>query len=142
MRPPENDQVSRSDAKRNYRRGGNDPLPTVYQIEDALDTLLTAIIKHERKRTSNPAPITLRWLDFSTEWLPGEMFLMDPIGRSLREGVKQLGKTLFALTGSTDAMRESCERVCDRDSAHWGRRADIIDKRWDGIGEGSDRWWS
>jgi hypothetical protein len=30
-------------------------------------------------------------------------------------------------------MQEVCDRVCD--PANWGRRADIMSKRWDGIGD-------
>ena len=75
-----------------------------------------------------------------TNILPGEQFISDPIGRSLREGVKALGKLLFALTGSVGAMQDSAERVCNRDRNHWSWRASIIEKRWNGIGDGNNRW--
>jgi hypothetical protein len=122
-------------AKRTFHRPPAAPLPTVEQIEPALDTLLAAIIKHDRT-PSPPAPRPLSAIIdaadlMDTEFLPGEMFVQDPIRRSLREGVKQLGRTLFALTGSTEAMRN----FCNRDHEDWQDRAIILDKAWDGIGD-------
>ena len=126
-----------------FRRGKDYPLPTVAQVEDALDLLLTAIIEHDREQAAKRKPLfVLRSLDLSTEFLPGEMFLADPVGRSLREGVRQLGLCLFALSLSIDAMGESCERVSSRDPSHSDYRSMIMDKRWSGIGEGNNRWWS
>src|SRR4051794_22983393 len=64
-----------------YPRGIAFPLPTVAQIEDALDTLLTAIIAHERTRKAAPqnGPLLISARDLMlTEFLPGEMFIEDP----------------------------------------------------------------
>ena len=70
----------------------------------------------------------MRWLD-------------DPIGRGLREGIKQCGQRLFELTHDLDAMRDTLYRVAGR--GRWsGHRIDIMDKRWSGIGEGDHRWWA
>ncbi len=141
MKDPENDVLT-------YRRAAAFPLPTLERIEAALDELLAATLKHDRERDgaaiaarAGGASESLSAHGFTadalveTEFLPGEAFIADPIGRSLREGVRMLGKALFALTGSTDVMQEVCDRVCDCDPANWGRRADIMSKRWDGIGD-------
>jgi hypothetical protein len=122
-------------------RGPDDPLPTVAQIEDALDVLLTAIIKHQNKRWANRDPgklPRLYWLG-QPKRLPGESFINDPIGQSLRVGVTRLGQALFALTGSLAALHDACDRVSRRGD-YQGWRGDIMDKRWDGIGNGNDRW--
>ena len=106
-----------------FRRAVAFPLPTVEEIEAALDELLAATLKHARERDeadiaaraggagepSSAHGVTADAL-LETEFLPGEAFIADPIGRSLREGVNMLGKALFALTGSTDVMQEVCLR--------------------------------
>jgi len=141
-------QPMKAESAPTFRRAVAFPLPTVEEIEAALDELLAATLKHARERDeadiaaraggagerSSAHGVTADAL-LETEFLPGEAFIADPIGRSLREGVNMLGKALFALTGSTDVMQEVCDRVCDRDPANWGRRADIMSKRWDGIGD-------
>ncbi len=73
---------------------------------------------------------------------PGELFVRDSVGQSLRVGVKRLGKALFAVTGTLTAMHDSLERVASSDPAHWGWRGDVMDKQWDGIGNGSSLRWS
>ena len=130
-----------------FRRAVAFPLPTVEEIEAALDELLAATLKHARERDeadiaaraggagepSSAHGVTADAL-LETEFLPGEAFIADPIGRSLREGVNMLGKALFA----PPAQPTSCKQVLprrDRDPANWGRRADIRSKRWDGIGD-------
>lgn len=46
-----------------------------------------------------------------------------------------LGKRLYELNSDTNAMLEIAEEVADRDHPHYGHRIDVIDKRWDGIGD-------
>src|SRR5215204_662294 len=98
MKDPENDVVT-------YRRAAAFPLPTLEEIEAALDELLAATLKHDRERDgaaiaarAGGASESLSAHGFTadalleTEFLPGEAFIADPIGRSLREGVRMLGK--------------------------------------------------
>ncbi|MHC2086461.1 hypothetical protein [Methylobacterium sp. CM6244] len=66
----------------------------------------------------------------------------DPIGAACRQAVRRLGQRLYDMRGSTEAMREVIDRAADHDPAHAGQRASIMDSAWNGIGEGSDRWWS
>ncbi|MBK3397643.1 MULTISPECIES: hypothetical protein [Methylobacterium] len=124
-----------------------DQLPA---IDKALDTLLSAIIAHDAKRDAQPSETPLRANFVSFDDLAsfpprqadlGEM-LADPIRYGLRETVIHLGRQIFRLSGSTDAMRDALERVAEMDPRHYGYRATIMDKAWDGIGDDKDRWWS
>ena len=117
-----------------YRRAAAFPLPNVEEIEAALDELLAATLKHDRERdkaaiaaraggASEPLSAHGFTADalLETEFLPGEAFIADPIGRSLREGVKMLGKALFALTGSTDDPSQSLRGLLEQSAPLRGR---------------------
>ena len=75
-------------------------------------------------------------------WLELDEIIADPIRRALKAQMKHLGKRLYAVVGSTDAMREVCEEVANYNPKRWGTRTDIMDKNWNGVGDGNDRWWS
>ncbi|HEY7301267.1 MAG TPA: hypothetical protein VH684_25535 [Xanthobacteraceae bacterium] len=67
----------------------------------------------------------------------------DPTRRALKDQLKQLGRRLFDVVGSLDAMRDVAEEVASMKPRNWGTRIDIIDKNWDGIGDDArGRWWA
>jgi hypothetical protein len=67
--------------------------------------------------------------------------LQDPVASACRYAIKRLGQHLYTVAKSTDVMAEVLNRVAERDPKDSGLRADIMDKWWEGIGEGEDRWW-
>lgn len=120
-------------------------------IDDALDAVLVAILAHEeRRRAEAPAaPLSatpLHWhRDFAEIPTRDESevtaLAADPVGAALRQAVRRLGQRLHA-DGGTAAMRLSADRVADRDPAHAGRRASIMDHAWNAVGTDRGRWWS
>jgi hypothetical protein len=67
----------------------------------------------------------------------------DPTRRALKDQLKQLGRRLFDVVGSLDAMRDVAEEVASMKPRNWGTRIDIIDKNRDGIGDDvRGRWWA
>ena len=106
------------------------------RIEQALHVLLTACEAHQ------PPAAEFRILS-SAEFLrlsPVESLLDDPVGRSLRLGIKKLGERLHAL-GGTDAMHRAVNRVAEMRSGFAGRRLSVLDHCFDGIGLGSNDFW-
>ncbi len=59
----------------------------------------------------------------------GDHFVWDPVGQSLRLGVKHIGEVLVRNGCGQEVMLEVAEHVAGSN----GTRADIIDKWWDGI---------
>ncbi|AWB26202.1 hypothetical protein DA075_35630 (plasmid) [Methylobacterium currus] len=122
--------------------------PDVRAAELALDKLLSAIIAHDATRDQEPrGPIkaTPFWFvsldDAALAQAAFDELVRDPIHYALRHGVKRLGRELHRL-GGLDAMSAAIDRVADMDPRHSGRRVSIMDSAWNGIGEGSARWWS
>jgi hypothetical protein len=89
-------------------------------------------------------PQLVSWSDIlakSYEQHELEGIARNPERRALRKQLNSLGKKLFRLMGSTDAMRD----VADELASQKGRggfqyQAGIIDHAWDGVGDDSDRW--
>jgi hypothetical protein len=98
-----------------------------------LNILLEAIEKHKMP----PRPDDGRIYSFKElmRLPPYHSFERDPIGQSLREGVKRCGEYLWELTHDTEKMCDSLYRV----AGDCGRRISIMDKWWDGIG---GKWWA
>ncbi len=63
-------------------------------------------------------------------------------GAACRHFIRRLGEHLYEIARDTDTMSDVLERVADRDPSRYSLRATIIDKAWNGIGAGQDRWWS
>jgi hypothetical protein len=62
---------------------------------------------------------------------PSEALIADPVGQSCSIGIRQLGERLYELDrGHTELMSDVKDRVC-KNKDEW---AEIIDKRWRGIG--------
>ncbi len=121
----------------------------IERIVFALDDLVEEIVKRIQTRPTNRSqitttPIKIRTLDdlASREDAEVSEILDDPVGASCRHSIRRLGEHLYELARDTDAMSDVLERVADRDPSRYSLRATIIDKAWNGIGAGQDRWWS
>ena len=116
----------------------------VRRIEQALDAILCAIEEHQRLLEADAvrAPRKLEpisWAELATKDLsPVADILSNPVGASLRRGIRELGRRLFVL-GGTELMGKVLDRVAEMGGI-WGVRVTILDKRWDGIGNASDSW--
>lgn len=118
----------------------------VATCERALDLLLRAIIRHDDERAAarvGPPPIRLFAFEgIDVTRLGFEALTGDPVRHALRRGVRGIGRELYRLGGTTEAMLRSLYRVCDLDPVAEGRRLSITDHAWDGIGADNDRWWA
>jgi hypothetical protein len=121
------------------------PTEHVALVKDALDATLTARLAYDKWQEATIGPGELKFMQMNdTDWdrLRLEGMVKDPITKAIRKQIKDLGKELFKLLGTTDAMRATLEEVADRLPKHYSWRVTILDKGWDGIGDGADRWWS
>ena len=121
----------------------------IERIVFALDDLVEEIVKRTQTRPAKPGrlaatPFKFQKLDelASREDAEVSEILNDPVGATCRHSIRRLGELLYDITNSTDAMSDVLERVADRDPSRYSLRATIIDKSWNGIGAGQDRWWS
>jgi hypothetical protein len=125
----------------------------IRRIEAALDALLTEIIERILAQRAEPkmpraaqlmaTPFKVAALDEipSRDETEVTEILQDPVGSACRYAIKRLGQHLYSVAKSMDVMAEVLDRVAERDPKHSGLRADIMDKWWEGIGEGDDRRW-
>lgn len=113
-------------------------------IENALDALLRAALEADANRPPNHRGDELRFTIWSIADLEAysrrseparraDALIANPVGDAARQAVRMLGKRLDEL-GGHELMGKVCERVADLDPANWGRRVNIMDHRWDGIG--------
>ncbi len=121
----------------------------IERIVFALDDLVEEIVKRTQTRPATlgkPAatPIKFQTLDelASREDAEASEILDDPVGAACRHSIRRLGEHLYQLARDTDTMSDVLERVADRDPSRYSLRATILDRSWNGIGEGQDRWWS
>ncbi len=127
-------------------------MSTVEDIERivfALDDLVEEIVKRTQIRPVNPGkltstPIKIRSLHdlASREDAEVSEILDNPVGAACRHSIRRLGEHLYEIARDTDTMSDVLERVADRDPSRYSLRATILDRSWNGIGEGQDRWWS
>lgn len=119
--------------------------------EQALRELVTAIVDHDASRLPRSSgsikatPFRMVPIESLTlDRIAVKEILADPVRGALRQAVRRMGRELYRLKGSTDAMIFSYDKVADMDDdeAKGARRAAIMDSAWNGIGEGDDRWWS
>jgi hypothetical protein len=115
------------------------------QIEAALDALLSASIRANRDpvllphRGAMPVGVVMgdllkrlqSWTQAQRD--AGEL-LARPVWEVTRMGVTTLGRRLHEIGGAR-LMQEVCDRVAALDPANHAHRLDIMEKRWDGIGE-------
>jgi hypothetical protein len=123
--------------------------PSLAQIEDALDQLLTRLLKEReqerKKRAASGQPPSFRVISAaelvaepikSEQEVWREILIDRAITGSLEYAIHELGEVLFQ-RGGTKLMREALERVARRNPKTSRYRASIMDKKWDGIG---NRW--
>ena len=106
------------------------------RIEQALHVLLTACEEHQPPATDFRILSSAEFVRLS----PINSLLDDPVGRSLRLGIKKLGERLHHL-GGTALMHRAVNRVADMRSGFGGRRFSVLDHAFDGIGLGSNDFW-
>src|SRR5579871_5872503 len=102
-------------------------------ITVALGTLLTAAIDDELRRDEDRAR---QQTAPKLEWFGDKLFkLPDPTAyktATLRLAIGILGQRLFELTKNIDKMREVLERASALDPSKEYRRANIVDRAWNG----------
>jgi hypothetical protein len=119
----------------------------IERIEFALDAILTEMIE---KRKTGPTPAGERssigrpQLESLPTHEESEVnhIIREPLEGAYRLALRKLGQRLYDVTKNTELMREILERVADRDSANYGRRAVILGSAWNGVGSVIDRWFS
>jgi hypothetical protein len=122
----------------------------IKRIEFALDALLNEIVERTQAEPKMPKAAQLTATPFKVlnldelpprEETEAEEILKDPVGTACRYAIKRLGQHLYNQTKNTDEMAKVLDRVADRNPRYSGLRATIMDKWWEGVGEGEDRWW-
>lgn len=114
------------------------------QIEAALCSLLTAIAWADDQPSCGPdrgpvaaGMLVMEMLDRMEGWTAAQQAANDllrrPAPEALRQAISTLGVRLHEI-GGTKLMGNVLERVAALDPRHVGRRTDIMDKRFDGIG--------
>ncbi|MCW2112490.1 hypothetical protein QIH87_14200 [Bradyrhizobium elkanii] len=104
------------------------------QLASALATILDAIEEHERHRipAAQLRAFSLNELDAMVK--RGDQLIEDPVGQSLRMGVKQIGRLLAENDFSFDEMTDVLELAADStQTGNPGMRSYIVDKWWDGL---------
>lgn len=116
-------------------------------LKQAIAANLRARIEYDEWRDSQATgPIKLELINAadlmrtSRDKLRLEEAIANPVRSALRSQLRDLGKRLFRLLGTTDAMLMVAEEVADMAPGSPDRRINIIDKTWDGIGDKHDFW--
>ena len=118
------------------------PRALVLPDVDLLKQAIHANLRDRLELDSNPRPRPMRLISWNEM---GNAFLYDTIDdtvtSALRLQLTELGQRLYRLTGSTAAMAKIASEVIHLlpKNAH-GFCIDLVDKNWDGIGQGSDAW--
>lgn len=114
------------------------------QFGDAVSALLDAIEANERSRrtTSQDGFKAYRLDEYIAAEEAGDFYLADPVGYGLRKGIRKAGKLLakqYPLSVARDVAEYAATKgdprsgTPDADTMRFSRRADIVDKHWDGI---------
>lgn len=114
-------------------------------LKEALAANIEARKRHEEwLQQQPPKPLQVWWLgDMTVEAMAKydlEAIVHDPELEALRAQLRKLGKELFRLLGSTDAMLEVAEEIAKRDPPNWDWCINLFDKNWDGLGNKDDIW--
>jgi hypothetical protein len=114
------------------------------ELGEALGTILDAIMANEIQRAENPLsaivdkPVAMTMEDLISGLERGDDWVRDPVGQSLRAGLRKIGRIL-AQNKTTAQMREVVEHVSKKDDGVW--RSYMLDKHWDGItNKDGDTW--
>jgi hypothetical protein len=108
------------------------------ELGEALGRILDAIMENEKLRAEDPlsaivdksTPMKLE--DLFDGFERGDDWIRDPIGQSLRAGLRSIGKIL-GHSRTIAQMNEVVEHVAKRDDGPW--RSFMLDKHWDGISD-------
>jgi hypothetical protein len=111
-------------------------------LKQAIAANLAARGEHDKRRdrAARGKPVELKIISAAQliaadpEKLHLDAVIEDPVRKALRAQLRDLGERLHRLLPNTDAMLEVAEEVADIEPERWGRRIDLIDKAWDGIG--------
>jgi hypothetical protein len=119
----------------------------IEKIEEALDALLTQMIKCDRT-TAKEAEGVPRHFEFicaadikpiGRRQAQIERVIRNPVRNARKNAVYLLGERLFELTGDTRIMADICTRVAARrDRSNADYRSMLMDKTWEGIGRTKD----
>lgn len=115
----------------------------LHDIEVALNDLIEAIIAAPVRRRRGGMTMAQALADEEGKTKVGVRaaeLVEEPVGNACRAAIVTLGKRLFEI-GGTKLMLDVLTRVSSEPGSE-SRRADILDKNWNGIGEEPDWWWS
>jgi hypothetical protein len=113
-----------------------------WEIETAIHTLLEAIHDNGGDRSGEGrADLKFVSMDEVAEGDYNHM-IRDPVGATLRLGIRGMGEHLFEQVGSTARMRPIAQRIASINKGRSGERIHILDACFNGIGSGADRWHS
>jgi hypothetical protein len=118
-------------------------------IEKALRLLLAEIVRLDLNRPSSDYDFSIEEVMMCFEMqdgvieakhMDGRPYVAQPLSRDmkvraiLKQAVREIGKLLHAEGLDLEEMQAVCGRVSSTDRRHGGRRGDIIDRAWNGIG--------
>ncbi len=125
--------------------------PTISDFEDAFDVLLTAYLDQKRKQVGTKR-LYLKEVMVLSE-IPGQWkaqlleVLENPLASALREAMRDLAqryhdflKAELKVENPLREMEASLYNIAGRDIDQEGRRGSILDKVWDGVGDGKCSW--
>jgi hypothetical protein len=114
------------------------------ELGEALGRILDAIMENETQRAEDPLsaivdkPVAMKLDDLIDSLERGDDWVRDPIGQSLRAGLRKIGKIL-AQSKTTSQMKEVVDHVSKKEDGVW--RSYMLDKHWDGITDKEgDQW--
>jgi hypothetical protein len=114
------------------------------ELGEALGRILDAIMANELQRAEDPLsaigdkPVTMTMDDLIDGLERGDDWVRDPIGQSLRAGLRKVG-TILAQSKTTSQMKEVVDHVSRKDDGAW--RSYMLDKHSDGItNKDGDTW--
>jgi hypothetical protein len=116
-------------------------------IEKALRLLTAEMVRLDLNRPLSNVPLEEAVMRFEMQdgvieakHMDGRPYVAQPLSRDmkvraiLKQAVREIGKLLHAEGLDLEEMQAVCGRVSSTDRRHGGRRGDIIDRAWNGIG--------
>lgn len=116
------------------------------QIGEAINIILDEIIARDSR--PNPSPLRkitgsgsklMRLDEYEKQFTEGHFFIADPIGQSLRMGIREAGEILARVSGVA-GLHEVVDFLSKDDET--GRKVTIVDKSWDGIKDKDGGFWT
>jgi hypothetical protein len=117
-------------------------------LEQAFRGLVDNLIEHRQRREALvDSARTFKFMSYAeiantnNSVLRALDIVEDPVSFALKRGIKFLGQVIYDIYGM-DALSDMAERVCEASPGGFGARMSPVASALDGVGEGSDRWWS